>query len=290
MDTATLTRKANLLHLASLSLAEGMRNGSFRSLYKGRGIDFRGVREYFDGDDVRAIDWNVTARMGRPFVKQYDEERDLNVLLLIDVSRSMRSGSGRRSRLEVAVESASLMTLAAYHNSSPVGAIIYDGKVQFNCPPAAGHDQVMLLLSQYEKIGETSSNGSIMDTALLAAQRILKKRTLIMIFSDFRSSDWSQPFGHLCQRNDVVAARITDALDDLIPPVGSIPFSDPESGKRMILPTSSSKFRRAWRQDNEQRMEQWKYECLRQGGYPMSIATDTDPLRELTRFFLAREQ
>ena len=290
MDTATLTRKANLLHLTSLSLAEGMRNGSFRSLYKGRGIDFQGVREYFVGDDVRAIDWNVTARMGRPFVKQYDEERDLNVLLLIDVSRSMRSGSGRRSRLEIAVDCASLMTLAAYHNSSPVGAIIFDGKVQFNCPPAAGHDQVMLLLSQFEKIGETSSNGSIMDTALLAAQRVLKKRTLIMIFSDFRTSSWGQPFGHLCQRNDVVAARITDTLDDLIPPVGSIPFSDPESGKRMILPTSSSKFRRMWRQDNEQRMEQWKHECLRHGGYPMTIATGTDPLRELTRFFLAREQ
>ena len=160
MEKSSLAKKATLLHLNSLALADGMRNGSFRSLYKGRGIDFSGVREYMDGDDVRTIDWNVTARMCRPFVKQYDEERDLNVMVVIDASASMKSGSGKKSRLEVAAECASLLTLASFHNASPVGAVIYDGKIRFNCSPAPGHDQVMLLLSEFEKVDDYGSDGS----------------------------------------------------------------------------------------------------------------------------------
>ncbi|HAK69028.1 MAG TPA: DUF58 domain-containing protein [Treponema sp.] len=290
MDKATLAKKASLLHLNSVALAEGMRSGSFRSLYKGRGIEFSGVREYLDGDDIRAIDWNVTARMGKPFVKQYEEERDLNVMLIVDVSRSMRSGSGRQSRLDMALECASLVTLASFHNSSPVGAVIFDGEIQFNCPPAPGHDQVMLLLSEFSTIGKHSKNGSALDNALLGARKLLKKRTLVMIFSDFRTSEWGESFGNLCQKHDVIAVRITDALDEILPSVGAVPFTDPESGFRLVLPTSSPKFRRAWREEHDTQMDLWRHECIRQGGIPLVLNTKTDPLKELTRFFEARER
>ena len=290
MDKSTLAKKATLLHLNSLALADGMRNGSFRSLYKGRGIDFSGVREYMDGDDVRTIDWNVTARMCRPFVKQYDEERDLNVMVVIDASASMKSGSGRKSRLEIAAECASLLTLASFHNAAPIGAVIYDGKIRFNCSPAPGHDQVMLLLSEFEKVEEYGSGGSSLESALLGCQRLLKKRTLIMVFSDFRTTAWGQAFGYLCQRNDVVAVKIADGMDEHLPEVGSIPFTDPETGIRMVLPTSSSKFRRKWREDNESRMVQWSHECRRRGGIPFVLNTNSDCLRELTRFFSTRDR
>lgn len=290
MDKSTLAKKATLLHLNSLALADGMRNGSFRSLYKGRGIDFSGVREYMDGDDVRTIDWNVTARMCRPFVKQYDEEKDLNVMVVIDASASMKSGSGRKSRLEIAAECASLLTLASFHNASPIGAVIYDGKIRFNCSPAPGHDQVMLLLSEFEKVEEYGTGGSSLESALLGCQRLLKKRTLIMVFSDFRTTAWGQAFGYLCQRNDVVAVKIADSMDEHLPEVGSIPFTDPETGIRMVLPTSSSKFRRKWREDNESRMVQWNHECRRRGGIPFVLSTNSDCLREMTRFFSTRDR
>ena len=290
METGALAKKASYLHLNSVKLAQGMRFGSFRSLYKGRGIEFSGVREYLDGDDVRLIDWNVTARMGRPFVKQYEEERDLNVLLVVDVSQSMRSGSTGRSRLDVAIECASLLTLASFHNSSPVGTVIFDGDIRFNCVPRSGHDQIMLILSEYEKIGQVQKNGSALDNALLGAQKLLKNRTLILIFSDFRTSSWQESFGRLCQKNDVVAVRIVDPMDEMLPSVGAIPFADSETGYRLVLPTSSTKFRRMWREENDLHMTEWEHECERNGGFPLVLNTSSDPLKELTKFFMIRER
>src|SRR5574344_2874729 len=116
-DRTALARRASLLHLSPISLAEGIRSGSFKSLYRGQGIEFSGVREYLRDDDVRAIDWNVTARMGRPYVKLFEEERELNVFLVVDKSLSMNSGSGNKSRLETALECASLLTLASEQNN-----------------------------------------------------------------------------------------------------------------------------------------------------------------------------
>ena len=290
METEALAKKASYLHLSSVKLAQGMRIGSFRSLYKGRGIEFSGVREYLDGDDVRSIDWNVTARMGRPFVKQYEEERDLNVLLVVDVSQSMHSGSTGRSRLDLALECASLLTLASFHNSSPVGTVIFDGDIRFNCVPRAGHDQVMLILSEYEKINQVIKSGSALDSALLGAQKLLKKRTLILVFSDFRTSSWQESFGRLCQKNDVVAVRIVDPMDEMLPSVGAIPFADSETGYRLVLPTSSTKFRRMWREENDVHMTEWEHECQRNGGYPLVLNTSSDPVKELTKFFMIRER
>ena len=138
MNRKNLSKRAELLHLSSVSLAEGMRNGTFRSLYRGTGVEFSGVREYLAGDDVRAIDWNVTARMGKPFVKIFDEEKELDVFLVADKSFSMDTGSGIQSRLETAMECASLITLASLHNGSPVGAVTFDGRIDFSCPPKSG--------------------------------------------------------------------------------------------------------------------------------------------------------
>ncbi len=288
MDRTGLEKKAYLLELKSKALADSMKSGSFKSLYRGQGIDFSGVREYFDGDDVRAIDWNVTARMGRPFVKMFDEERELNVFLVIDTSASMRLGSAKKSRLDIALECASLLTFASHHNSSPVGAVMFDGKINFIRPPKAGKDQVMMLFSEFAKKERDITDGSALDNALLGALSMLKKRTLIMIFSDFRTSSWVSAFSQLCTRNDVIAVRITDAFDDLLPSVGTVPFEDVESGYRMSLPTSSSRFKRTWSDSNYHRIEFWQHEVLRHGGVPLVLSTSSNPLTELLKFFATR--
>lgn len=288
MDRTGLEKKAYLLELKSKALADSMKSGSFKSLYRGQGIDFSGVREYFDGDDVRAIDWNVTARMGRPFVKMFDEERELNVFLVIDTSASMRLGSAKKSRLDIALECASLLTFASHHNSSPVGAVMFDGKINFIRPPKAGKDQVMMLFSEFAKKEDVTADGSVLDNALLGALSMLKRRTLIMIFSDFRTSSWVSAFSQLCNRNDVIAVRITDAYDDLVPSVGTVPFEDVESGYRMSLPTSSSKFKRTWSDSNYHRIEFWQHEVLRHGGVPLVLSTSSNPLTELLKFFATR--
>ncbi len=291
MDKRTaLSKKARLLHLSALSLAEGMKTGSFHSLYKGQGIEFRGVREYLKGDDVRAIDWNVTARMGHPYVKVFEEDRELDVFIIVDTSRSMLSGSGSVSRLEKAMECASLLTLASYHNASPVGAVLFDGKIHFSCAPKSGHEQVMLLLSQFEKKYTSRVSGSALDNALLGAGRLLKKRTLVMVFSDFRTTDWLDSFSRLCHKHDVVAVRIGDRSDEKLPSVGAVPFKDMESDYTCVLPTSSSALRKEWAKANQLRIESWKYECVRHGGIPLLVNTDNDSLHELSGFFSKRER
>ncbi|MBQ0040354.1 MAG: DUF58 domain-containing protein [Treponema sp.] len=282
-------QRAQLLHLTSLSLANGMKNGSFRSLYRGQGIEFSGVREYLRGDDVRAIDWNVTARMCKPYVKVFEEERELDVFVVVDKSLSMNTGSGIQSRLETAMDCASLLTMASLHNGSPVGSVVFDGKIEFSCAPKAGRNQALLLLSEFDK-HDNQVVGSALESALRGAEKLLRKRTLVFVISDFRAAGWSAPFSHLCQKNDVIAIKISDPLDDILPSLGAVPFRDPETGFECVLPTSSQKFSRAWREDAEKRNEQWKKECLRNGGIPMTISTMQDPAAELIKFFSTREQ
>ena len=294
MDQNSLAKRASLLHLSSLALADGMRSGSFKSLYRGQGIEFSGVREYLRGDDVRAIDWNVTARMGKPFVQMFEEERELSVFILVDASRSMCTGSGKKSRLSVALECASLLSLAAEHNSSPVGAVVFDVGVKFSCAPKVGKNQTLMLLSRFEDFEEQEDEafipvGSALDAALQGAAKLLKKRSLVMIFSDFRTAGWITPFARLCQKHDVVAVRITDPSDTRLPEVGTIPFVDSETGQRTMLPTSVPAFSRAWSESNQRHVEQWQKDCLRHGGIPFLLSTEQDASAELTHFFSARE-
>ncbi|MCR5219074.1 DUF58 domain-containing protein [Treponema sp.] len=290
MDKKKLSKKAYLLHLSSLSLADGIRQGKFRSLFHGQGIEFRGVRDYLPGDDIRAIDWNVTARMAKPYVKVFEEDRDLDVFIIVDKSLSMETGSRIKSRLDIATECASLIALASYQNSSPVGAVTFDGKIEFSCAPKAGKDHLMLLLSEFEKNNSKKLQGSSLETALAGAIKLLRKRTLVIVISDFRAAGWTDAFAQLCTKNDVVAIRVTDPTDDELPSVGSILFTDPETDYSVVLPSSSRDFARAWKSDNIRRVDIWKKECLRHGGYPLCVSTDDDPARTLVRFFTAREK
>lgn len=290
MESRTsLAKKAYLFHLKTLSLADGMRSGSFKSLYRGQGIEFSGVREYLRGDDVRSIDWNVTARMGKPYVKTFEEERELDVFLIVDASISMHSSAGKQTRLQKALECASLLTLASLQNTSPVGTVIFDEKILFSRPPSHGREQALVLLSQFEKTTPSQKAGSALDNAIQGAERLLKKRSLVMVFSDFRTTSWLHSFARLCQKNDVVAARITDPLDEKLPEVGTVPFFDGESGTVKLLPTSSKSFQSAWLNAHYQRLDGWKTEVIRHGGIPLLLSTEKDSLVELTQFFASRE-
>ena len=289
-DRTALARRASLLHLSALSLAEGIRSGSFKSLYRGQGIEFSGVREYLRDDDVRAIDWNVTARMGKPYVKLFEEEREINVFLVVDQSLSMNTVSGTRTRLETAMECASLVSLACLQNASPVGAVLFNGDITFSCAPKAGKNQVFMLLTRFDECGTEMVNGSALDTALQGADKLLHKRTLVMVISDFRTSLWEQPFARLCTKHDVVAVRITDPIDEELPQIGSVPFVDTETGFSAVLPTSSKQFKHVWFAENNKRIENWHDECIRHGGIPLIIRTDSDPAVELTKFFTSRER
>jgi uncharacterized protein (DUF58 family) len=287
---SSLVKRAASLRLTAISLANSMRSGSFRSLYKGQGIEFCGVREYLRGDDVRAIDWNVTARMGKPFVKLFEEERELAVFLVVDCSASMTSGAASKSRIASALETAALLALAAEQNGSPVGVVLFDGDIRFSLAPKTVRDHVMLMLSRFDNAGTAQSPGSALDNALSGAAKLLRKRSLIFVVSDFRAAGWETPLSVLAVKHDVVAIRIADAFDAELPTVGMIPFTDPETSYRLQLPTSSAAFRREWQKAHQQRTDAWMTICTKNGASPLIIPTNDDPARCLAAFFATQRK
>lgn len=291
MNTERLAKRASQLRLNAITLAENMRNGSFKSLYRGQGIEFSDVREYLPGDNVRSIDWNVTARMGRTFIKQYEEDRELSVLIILDCSRSMEIPAKNGSRLSKACEAASLILLAAEHNAGAIGAVFFDGKIQFSCEPKAGRENSMMILSKLDKIDSSSiensekTNGSVLPNAIKGAAKILKKRSLVFILSDFRAAGWEKPFAQLAQKNDVIAIRITDSTDSELPSMGTVPFYDPETKKKVFFPTLSRRFKSEWMEANRQRTDLWKEYCLKHGANPILLACEEDSVLVLSKFF-----
>ncbi len=279
----SLSKRAKYLKLSSSILSESLSSGSFNSFYKGQGLSFSGVREYLPGDDVRAIDWNVTARMSKPFVKEFEEEREIQFFVILDRSISMFTGSCGNVKYKTACEIAALLLFLAENMRNPFGAVIFDGEIDFSLEPKLSEKQTMLLLSKFDRV-EKVVPGSVLKNALLGAAKLLKKRSLVFVISDFRAEGWQDSFKILCQKNLVAPICITDNSDWEIENVGSVPFTDGESGRRMVLPTNLNSFKAQWKEEFKARINRWKDFCIRQGSKPLIISTEDDVLRHLSVF------
>ncbi|MCR4790680.1 MAG: DUF58 domain-containing protein [Treponemataceae bacterium] len=289
-DSTTLTKSASALRLRSRSIAEEMKAGNFASMFRGQGIEFAGVREYLPGDDVRSIDWNVTARMDKTFVKLYEEEREQTVFLIVDRSLSMETGSVNYTRLNIATETAALLLLAGQYNSCPVGTVLFDGKITFSCTPKKGKENTMLILTKLSQRSENVSAGSALTNALQGAGKTLKKRSMVFVISDFRCSGYEEKLARLAQKHDVAAIRITDGNDSQLPKLGFIRIRDPETNNESYAATNSSHFQQAWRDNNKNTISRWKHMCKKHGVVPLLISTADDPALRLAKFFAVREK
>jgi len=288
MNTSYIADRARYLKLAAISISEGMRTGGFRSCFRGQGIEFDGVREYERGDDIRSIDWNVTARSGKAFVKMYREERELTVFLVVDDSLSMTTGPGSVSRREKALEAAALIAFAAEQNASPVGMVMFDGVSGKVFKPRSGRDQVLSILTSLDR-RERPIAGSVLGSALAGASRVLRSRSLVVIISDFRTTGYEKALGILSRRHDVLAVRIISPADNELPKAGYVPFVDPESGIRASFPTGSAAFREHWARENRESVSRWEHVCVRRGVSSLLLSTEDDAVRELSRFFSGRK-
>ena len=286
-NNESLIKKALYLRLLAEDIADGMKSGNFRSLYRGQGIEFAGVREYNRGDDIRTIDWNVTARMGRPYIKIFEEERELQIFLIVDSSRSMQleSGGDRRTKYASAAEAAALVAIAADINACPTGAVFFDGAINFSCQPGLGKENTMQILNHLDRLPPSSEQGSVLANAISAAAKVLRKRTLVFILSDFRCGEWEKPLINLAQKNDVIAIRLHDESDDELPSLGTVTFQDVESGLKMSLPSSSPAFKKEWRNYNEMNQNRWQSFCIKHGIMPVELDTKTEPVQVLNQIF-----
>ncbi len=285
LSYTSLVKRASLLRLSALSIAEGMRTGSFRSMFRSQGVEFSGVREYLAGDDIRAIDWNVTARSNKPFVKIFDEERELIVFMVVDRSLSMETGTGSCSRLQTACETGALLGFAAHLLSCPVGGVFFSSKITASYTPKTGKDSMMLLLQELDTQNSTNAQGSALNLALRGAHKLLKNRSLTVVISDFRTTDYETDLAQLAIKHDVIAILVTDPSDFELHFSITMPFTDPETKIKRTLATHSSSFKRQWKQEATERIARWTALCRKRGVTPLVISTEDDPAQVLAHFF-----
>jgi len=290
MQRAELLRRITTLPLAAEKLAVDMRSGAFRSVFRGQGIEFDEARMYQDGDDVRSIDRNVSARFGRPYVKLYREEREFTVCVLLDCSASMFAGStGSLSRFEQAALVTALIGFSTERAGQRFGAIIFDNTCKKVYKPRQGRNHAMAIVSAaLDRDAENADRGTALKDALGAARRILKRRSMILVVSDFLALLWEQEFPQLCAKHDVIAVRIHDPLDTDFPDSGLLPIEDPETGKTLTAASGFSAFRENWAAWNSGRAALWANVCRRAGSAALELSTAQDAALELSRFFKSR--
>ena len=291
MERSELLRIITTLPILSSGLAEEMLAGNFSSVFKGQGMEFDEARHYEAGDDIRSIDWNASARFGTPFVKMFREERELTILVLIDVSPSMHRGylSGTSlSPYEQALICAALIAFSAEHTGQQAGAFFFDRDIEKVFPQRRGRRHIMSLVTaalQYQdNVSVRRDNrGSDIASALKGAQRLLKKRSLVVLISDFFSINWEQELGNLCKKHDLIALRICDPPE--LPYPGLITLEDPETGVRIEAPAGLDSFKESWLQWRQERRAQWETQCRRSGASFLELSTEDDAPSSLLRFF-----
>src|SRR5262245_21610925 len=236
LSRQTLDRIRRIQIRTRVILESGI-GGDYNAVFKGRGMEFAEVREYAPGDDVRTIDWNVTARMGAPYVKKFVEERDLTLLLLVDLSGSQSFGSRFLVKRDYAAELAAVLAFAAVANHDRVGALAFTDRIEAYVPPARGRDHALRIVRDLLALSP-AGRGTDLAGALRFARRVLKRRGIVAVISDFQAADYEKPLGILRRRHDVVALHLWDPREAELSAAGLLAVSDPETGARLVVDTS----------------------------------------------------
>jgi uncharacterized protein (DUF58 family) len=245
LDTKTLMKQVGRIRIVTSRLVDEHLSGEYHSVFKGQGIEFDEVREYMPGDDVRSIDWNVTARMGHPFVKRFAEERELTLIFLVDISGSQCFGSGERSKAEVAAEMTCLMALSAIRNQDKVGLILFSDRIERCIPPRKGRTAAMRLVREVLASEETR-HGTDIAAALRFLNRVQKRKAIVFLISDFMDDGYTKELRTTARRHDVICCPISDPRERELPNVGLLEIQDPETGALMMLDTGSSVIRESF--------------------------------------------
>jgi uncharacterized protein (DUF58 family) len=263
---------------------DGRLQGNYRTLFRGVGTDFRDLRDYEPGDDVRHIDWNVTARMDSPFIRQYAEERELTAWMLLDRSPSMSFGRVDRPKELVLCELAATIARLLTRGGNRVGAILYDNEIEGTLVPRSGRNQVLTLtrslLRPPQSRGTVTALSGLLDTAL----GMIRRRSLVVLVSDFISEPgWERPLLQLTERNEVVAIRLVDPNEFALPDAGMIVVEDAESGEQMLIDSSDPEFRRRLKEAGDAREAELRAATARAGVVLHDVGTDEDLVTALVR-------
>lgn len=289
MISSELAQKIRNIRIYTSKAVNDVLAGEYESVFKGRGMEFDEVREYQHGDDIRTIDWNVTARTGHPYVKQYVEERELTVFFLVDLSASGTFGSAGRLKNEVAAELCALLAFSAIKNNDKVGLIAFTDTVELFIPPKKGITHVLRLIREILNYSPERRQTDI-SAALSFFGRISRKRSVAFLVSDFFDSDFSTPMRIVSRRHDLIAVSISDPREQKLPSAGLIELEDAESGKRILIDCGSKKVRHSFRRTALARAENLASQFSAMGIDHIPIQTSDDYVLDLVRFFRMREK
>ena len=257
MISKEVLKKVRQIEIKTSSIVNSVLSGAYHSSFKGRGMEFAEVREYVPGDEIRDIDWNVTARHGAPFVKKFTEERELTVILVVDASSSGDFGSQGEMKGEVMATISALLAFSAIKNNDRVGLLIFTSQVEMFIPPQKGKKHVLRVIREllYFKPRE---RGTDLSGALEYLNKILKRKAVVFVVSDFATGDFERPIKMLARKHDGVAITVWDPREKEIPDVGFIELEDAETGETILVDTSDEEFRRTFKKESQKESSQLK--------------------------------
>lgn len=286
--TKELLKKVRLVELKTRGLSEHIFSGEYHSAFKGRGMAFSEVREYSPGDEVRTIDWNVTARFGHPFVKVFEEERELTVMLVADLSASGDFGSTHQMKRELITEACATIAFSAIKNNDKVGLLLFTDRVEKFIPPKKGRSHILRIIRELIEFAPQGA-GTDIAGALRFLNSVIKKRAIAFLVSDLLADRYEDALKLANRRHDLVVLRTTDPREAELPPVGLVRMTDPETGELRWVDTSSRRVRNAYRAA-ALKQQQRTQEILRRCGVDHAvIGTDTGYVRPLMRLLKQRE-
>ena len=289
MSTSSLLKKVRKIEIKTRGLSNHIFAGEYNTAFKGKGMAFSEVREYQSGDDVRSIDWNVTARYNSPYIKVFEEEREMTVMLLVDVSGSGNFGTIQQFKKEIATELSAVLAFSAIKNNDKVGVIFFSDIIEEFIPPKKGKSHILRIIRQILSFKPQNKKTNI-SQAIEYFNNVMKKRCICFILSDYISSSFEKPLRVASKKHDVVALKVSDKREKTIPNIGIVPFKDSETEKVILLDTSSKLVRERFQKKQKEKQSEIEKLFPRCGVDLININTGEDYVKPLINFFKNRDR
>ena len=287
MDTKELLKKVRKIEIKTRRLSDHVFGGEYHSTFKGRGMTFSEVRQYQFGDDVRAIDWNVTARYNEPFVKVFEEERELTLMLVVDVSGSEFFGTTQQFKRDVLTEIAATLSFSALQNNDKVGLLLFSDQVELFIPPKKGQSHILRIIRELLEF-EPKSKATDIANALAFLSGILKKKAIVFLLSDFMDEGYDKTLRIAAKKHDLTGIRVYDKLEEELPNLGIVPMVDSETKQTRLINTSSAKVRKQYAAFQNEKKEAFKQLFKLNGAGTIDCRLDESYVKKLLGYFKAR--
>ncbi|MEH6657927.1 DUF58 domain-containing protein [Leeuwenhoekiella marinoflava] len=287
MDTKELLKKVRKIEIKTRRLSDHIFGGEYHSTFKGRGMTFSEVRQYQFGDDVRNIDWNVTARYNEPYIKVFEEERELTMMLVADVSGSEFFGTDQQFKSEIVTEVAATLAFSALQNNDKIGLILFSDEIELYIPPKKGKSHVLRIIRELLEFKPKSKKTDV-SQALKFLSGVMKKKAIVFVLSDFIADGYRDTMKIAAKRHDITGIRIYDKREEEIPSLGVVQMEDEETGELLLVNTTSKKVRSNYSKYYQERVNYYKESFTRSGAGVIDVRTDESYVKKLLGYFKRR--